>query len=190
MFVCALCLYPATPGLGVRCGCVCLGSRCGYAPLFPAGAFGGCVCVCACSACTPPLLAGMCGVGVCAAARVPAARRQSWPGGWAVCVFMCMLCLYPAIPGRVMCVCGFGFRSHSAFLLVWVLGRVASCVRRTCFPPPSGGAVRGVGVCGSCCGWGLSPTLPLFFLPGCGDVSGLPPCRVVALWCPPLPVPV
>ena len=45
-----------------------------------------CVCSCAHSACTPPLLAGLCGLGVCARARVSAAPRQSWPGCWVVCV--------------------------------------------------------------------------------------------------------
>ena len=44
VLVCALRLYPATPGWGVRCGCGCLSSGFG---------------------CAPPLPAGMCGVGVC-----------------------------------------------------------------------------------------------------------------------------
>ena len=41
---------------------------------------GVCVCVCACSACTPQLLAGVCGVGVCAWTRATAAPRLSWLG--------------------------------------------------------------------------------------------------------------
>ena len=45
-----------------------------------------CVCSCARSACTPPLLAGVCGVGVCAWARVLAALRHSWLRCWAVCI--------------------------------------------------------------------------------------------------------
>ena len=118
VFVCVLCLYPATPGWGVRCGCVCLGLRFGCAPPIPAGLLG-CVCVCGrappvpchswlgCAvwvcvpglglrlrpatpgwgvgvcvclwarlAFTPPLLAGVCSVGVCAWARVLAALRH------------------------------------------------------------------------------------------------------------------
>ena len=64
-----------------------------------------CVCLCARSACTPPLLAGVCGVGVCACARVPAVPRQSWLGCWGVSVFVYVLRLYPAIPGGMVCVC-------------------------------------------------------------------------------------
>ena len=51
-------LRPATPGWGV----------------------GVCVRLCARSACTLPLLAGVCGVGVCGCVRVPAAPRHSWLG--------------------------------------------------------------------------------------------------------------
>ena len=122
VFVCPLRLYPATPGWGVWCGCVCLGSGFGCAPPLLAGMLGCvcvcvraplgprhswlgfvvwvcvlglgfwlrpatpvsgvwvCVCLCARSACTPPLLAGVCGVGLCAWARVLAAPRHSWLG--------------------------------------------------------------------------------------------------------------
>ena len=176
VFVCALRLYPATPGSGVRCGCVCLASGFGCAPPLLAGVFVGCalvrcvrlgsgfgllsavsgwhfgVCVCFCapsplarhsrlgcavwvcgcglgfrlhlavpgsgvgvcaclcarSACTLPLLAGVCGVGLCAWAQVSAAPRRSWLGCWGVCVFVCALRLYPATPGSgVRCGCGY-----------------------------------------------------------------------------------
>ena len=84
-------LRPATPGWGV----------------------GLCLCSCACPPCTPPLLAGVCGLGVCAWARVLAAPRHSWLGCWAVCVLVCALRLHPATPGwgaRCGCVClGLGF---------------------------------------------------------------------------------
>ena len=60
-------LWPATPGCAVRV----------------------CVSLCARSACTPPLLAGVCGVGVCAWALILAAPRNSWLGRWAVCVLVC-----------------------------------------------------------------------------------------------------
>ena len=79
---------PATPGWGVRA----------------------CVCLCARPACTPPLLAGVCGVGVCPWARVSAVPRHSWLGRWGVCVFVRVRRFYPAIPGGVVCVClGLGF---------------------------------------------------------------------------------
>ena len=217
VFVCALRLYPASPGWGVQCGCVCLGSGfgcasplwarvlgcvcvcvraplvprhswlgcavwlcvsglvfrlrpatlgwgvpvcvcvCVRAPLVPRQSWlgcavwvcvlglgfrmrtatpgwgvGVCVCLCARSACTPPPLAGVCGVGVCVLARFLAAPRQSWLGCWGVCVFLCALRLYPATPGggvRCGCVClRSGFACAPA-LLAGVFGFVCACVR-------------------------------------------------------------
>ena len=153
-------LLPSHSWLGVRCGCVCLGSGLGCIPPLGAGVLGpvcagvpvllvprhswlgcalwvcvlglgfrlrpatpgwgggACVCLCAHSACTPPLLAGVCGVGVCAWARVSAVPHISWLGcavwvcvfglgswlrpathGWGVGVCVCVLRLYPATPG-------------------------------------------------------------------------------------------
>ena len=130
VLVCVLSLYPASPGWGLRLGCVCLVSGFGCvlpllagllgcvcarvrAPLAPCHSWLGCavwvcvfglgfqlrppspgwgvgLCVCSCarSACTPPLLAGVRGVGVCVSARVSAAPRHSWLGcsGVRVCV--------------------------------------------------------------------------------------------------------
>ena len=127
VLVCALRLYPATPGWGVRCGCVCSGSGFGCPRHSWLGYWG----VCARSACTAPLLAGVCGVGVCAWARVSAAPRHSWLGCWAVCVLVCALCLYPATPGwGVRCgrVClGSGCGCAPPFL-AGVLGCVCVCV--------------------------------------------------------------
>ena len=161
-FLCPLRLYPATPGWGVRRGCVCLGSGFGCAPPLLAGVLGcvcvrvraplvprhswkGCVvwvcvlglgfwlrpptsgwgvgvCVCSCarSACTPPVLAGVCCVGVCLGSgfgcapplvvgvlgcvcvRVPTplVPRHSWLGcpAW-VCVLGLGFPLRPATPG-------------------------------------------------------------------------------------------
>ena len=94
-------LRPATPASGVgACVCVCVS-----APLVPCHSWLGCavwvyvlelgfrlrpatlgwgveVCVCFCarSACTPAVLAGVCGVGVCAWAQILAAPRHSWLG--------------------------------------------------------------------------------------------------------------
>ena len=108
-------LRPATPGWGV----------------------GLCVCLCARSACTPPLLGGVCGVGMCVWARISAAPRNTWPGSWGVCVFVCALRLYPANPGwgvRCGCVClGSGFGCAPA-LLAGVLGCVCVCLRTPLVP--------------------------------------------------------
>ena len=79
-------LRPTTPGLGV----------------------GVCVCLCARSACTPPLLAGLFGVGVSAWAWVSAAPCLFWLGCWGVFVSVCPLRLFPATPGLgvwFVCVC-------------------------------------------------------------------------------------
>ena len=129
VFVCALRLYPATPGLGVRRGCV---SGLGFwlRPATAGRGVGVCVCLCARSACTPPLLAGMFGVAVCAWAWVSAAPRLSCLGCWGVCVLVCPLRLFPATPGwGVWCACvcsGLGFGCAPP-LLAAVLGCV--CVR-------------------------------------------------------------
>ena len=113
--VCVLPLYPATPGWGVRCGCGFLGSGFG---------------------CAPPLLAGMCGVGVCVWAGVSAAPRHSWLGCWGVRV--CVRA--PLVPrhswlGCVawVCVFGFGFPLRTA-THGWVLGCVCACVSAPLVP--------------------------------------------------------
>ena len=126
VFVCVLRTYPATPGWGVRCGCLCLGSGYGCAPPLLA------LCLCARSACTPPLLAGVCDVSVNAWAWVTAAPRHSWPGCWGVCVFVCALCLYPTTPllgVRCGCVCLSSVSGCAPPLLARVLGCVCVCVR-------------------------------------------------------------
>ena len=184
VFVCTIRLYPATPGWGVRCWCVCLGTGFGCAPPLLAGVLG-CACFCARSGGTPPLLAGVCDVGVCAWARVLAAPRHSWLRCWAVCGFLWPLRMYPATPGWGVwrgCVClGAGFGCAPP-LLAGVLGRVCLCLRSACTPPLLAG-VCGVGVCvwagvwaaprHSCleC-WGVrvcvcSPLVPRHFWPGC-----------------------
>ena len=65
----------------------------------PGWVVGVCLSLLARSACTPPLLAGVCGVGVCAWARVSAAPRQSWLGCRGVFVFVGAPRSYPATPG-------------------------------------------------------------------------------------------
>ena len=125
VFVCALRMYPTTPGWGVRCGRVRLGSGFG---------------------CAPPLLAGVCGVGVCACARVSAAPRLSWLGCWGVCVLVFALRLYPATPGwGVRCGCGClgsGF-SCAPPLMAGVLGFcVCLCACFRLYPATPGWGVR------------------------------------------------
>ena len=85
---------PASPGWGL--GWVCLGTGCGFAPLFPAGVCSVCgwawvsACtppffvgvsgrawLCARYACTPPFPVWVCGTGVRAWVRVSAAPRHS-----------------------------------------------------------------------------------------------------------------
>ena len=166
-------LYPATPGWGVRNGCVCLDSGLGCAPPLLAGVLG-CVCVCwraplvprhswlrcgvwvcvlglsirlrpatpgwgvgvcvcswARSACTPPLLAGLCGLGVGARARLESAPRHSWLGCWGVCVFVCALRLFPC-HSWLRCavwVCGLGLRFRLRPATPdWGVGCVCVCV--------------------------------------------------------------
>ena len=102
LLVCVLALYPATPGWGVRCGCVCLGSGFG---------------------CTPPLLAGVLGCG-CAGVPARLVPRLSWLGcAVCLCVFVCALRLYPATPGcsvRCACVCLFARSACTPPLLAGV----------------------------------------------------------------------
>ena len=106
-------------------------------PATPCWSVGVCVCWCACSSCTPPLLAGVCGLGVCAWARVSATPRHSWLGCWGVCVLVWALRLHPATPGwgaRCGCVClGSGFGCAPP-LQAGVLGCVCARVRALLAP--------------------------------------------------------
>ena len=180
VFVGAPCLYPATPGWGVRRGCVCFGSGLGCAPPLLAGVLG-CVCVCGRPACNPPLLAGVCDVGVCARARISAAPRPSWLGCWAVCVCLCGRA--PLVPHHSWLGCavwawapGLGLRLRPA-TPGWGVGCVCVCVRAPLVPRHSrlgcalwvcvlglGFRLRpatpgwGVGVCVSVCSVCLYPT--------------------------------
>ena len=200
VFLCALRLYPATPGWGVRRGCVCLGSGLGCAPPLVAGVLGcvcvrvpaplvphhswlGCVvrvcmfglgfglppatpgrdvgmCVCLCvrSACTPPLLAGVCAVGVCALAWVSAAPLHSWLGCWGVCMLVRPLRFYPASPGwAVWCGCvflGSGFGCAPP-LLAGVLWCVCVPVRALLVPRHSW-----LGCAAWVCVWARVPVAP------------------------------
>ena len=169
VFVCVLRLYLATPGWGVRSGCVCPGLGCGYAPPFPAGVLG-CVCVCVRAPLVPRHSCPGFAVRVCVLVLGFRLRPATpgWSVGVCVCLCACSACTPPFLAGWYVCV-GVWVSPALCFFQVWVLGRVASCVRRVRFSPPSGGAVRGVGVCGSCRGWGLFRPSPFVFFsfPGC-----------------------
>ena len=185
VLVWALPLYPASPGWGVQCGCVCLVWGFGCAPPPLAGVLG-CACLCACSPGTPPLLAGVCGVGVCAWARVSVTPRQSWLGCW-VCV--CAGVRAPHVPRHSWLGCavwvwvfGLGFRLRPATpgLGVWLCLFV--CVLPP-YPATLGwGVRRGCACLGSGFGWAPSllagvfgcvcaglgaPFLPRHSWPGC-----------------------
>ena len=129
-------LYPATPGWNVWRGCV-FGLGFWLRASSPGWGVGVCMCSCAHSTRTLPLLAGVCGVGLCYLAWVSAAPRHSWLGCWGVCVLLCPLHLYPATPGsgvRCGCVClGSGFGCVRP-LLAGMLGSVCARVRAPLVP--------------------------------------------------------
>ena len=108
VLVCVLLPYPASPGWGVRFGCVCLGSGFG---------------------CAPPLLAGRFGC-VCARVRALLTPCHSWLGCavW-LCVFGLGFWLRPATPGWDvgLCVCSCGRSACTLPLLARVRG-VGVCV--------------------------------------------------------------
>ena len=131
-----------TPGFLLLCG-VCVWVRVVFGFGFwlrhatPGWGEGVCVRLCARSACIPPLLAGVCAVGVCAWAQVSAAPRHSWLGCLGVCVSVCPLRLYPATPGWVVwcgCVCLGSRFSCASPLLAGVLGCVCVRVRAPLVP--------------------------------------------------------
>ena len=95
------------------------------------------VCLCAPYSSTPPILAGVCGVAVCAWAPVSAAPRNSWLGCWGVCVCLCARssCTLPFLAGCAVWVCvlrpGLGCTPP---LLAGLLGCVCRCAHSACTP--------------------------------------------------------
>ena len=180
VLVCALRLHPATPDWGAVWACVFgLGFR--LRPATPGWGFGVCVCWCACCSCTPPLLAGVCGLGVCARAPVSAAPRHSWLGCWAVCVLLCALRLHPATPGRgprrgFVC-SGSGFGCAPPLLAgLWGCGCVCSGSGFGCAPPLL------AGFCGLWVGCCLAPVRVPWFVACCARSPGFWHAAAVAAW--------
>ena len=146
-------------------------------PVTPGWGVGVCVCLCACPACTPPLLGGMCGVGV---VLVFGSRLQPATPGWGVWVCVC-LCARPACtPPLLARVCGVGVcvsaRVSAAPSHAW-LG--CCCVRVcVCAPlvPRHSWLGRAAWVCVFEFGFMLRPTPPGWGVGVCVWWCGRSPC--------------
>ena len=166
VFVCALCLYPATPGWGVRCGFVCLGSGFDCAPPLLAGVFG-CVCSCVRAALVPRHSWLGCAVWVCVLG-LGSRLRPATPGwGVGVCVCLCVhsACTMPlAAPLCGVGACA-GARVSAAPRQSWLgCWRLCACLcaRSACTPPLLAGACS-LGVCA----WARVPAAPRHSWLGC-----------------------
>ena len=185
--VCVCWRAPLVPGhswLGCAVWVCVPGLRFRLRPATPGWAVGVCLCLWPRSAYTLPLVAGVCGVGVCAWALVSAAPRTSWLGcRGGVCVFVGAPLFYPTTPGwgvRCWCVCfGLGFSCAPPLLAgmcrqgVCALARVPAAPRHSwlgcwavcvflgapCLYPatPGWGVRRGC----VCLGWGFACAPPL-----------------------------
>ena len=142
VLVWALRLHPATPGLGARRGCVCLGSGFG---------------------CAPPLLAGVLGC-VCAGVGAPLAARHSWLGcaPW-VCKSGLRFRLHPGTPGWGvgLCVCWCGRSDCTPPLLAGVRA-LGVCVWARVSAAPRHSWLGCWGVCVLVC---MPPLYPIFSKP-------------------------
>ena len=136
MVLCALCLYPAVPGWGVRHGCVFLSPGCGCAPPLLAGLLG-CVCVCVRAPFVPRHSRLGCAVWVCVLGLGLRLRPATPGSGVGVCV--CLSARSACTPRLLAEVCGVGVCLGSGFgcalpLLAGVLGCVCVCVRAPLVP--------------------------------------------------------
>ena len=132
----ALRLYLATPGWGVRCGCVCLGSGCDCAPPLLAGVLG-CVRVGVRALLVPRHSWLWCAVWLCVL-ELGFRLRPATPG-WGVAVCVCLCARYASALPLLAGVCGVGVWLGSAFgcappLLAGVLGFVCGYVRAPLLP--------------------------------------------------------
>ena len=163
LLLCGVCVWVRVVfGLGFRLG-----------PATRCRGEGVCLCLCARSACIRPLLAGLCGVGLCAWARVSALPRHSWLGCWgSLCACVCT----PLVPRHSwlgcavwVCVLGLGFRLRPA-TPGWGVGVLYVLVCALwLYPATPGWGVR----CGCVClGSGCGCAAPL--------LAGVSGC---ACWC-------
>ena len=157
-------LRPATPGWGLRCGCVSLGSGFSCAVPLLARALG-CVCACVCAPFVPRHLCLGCAVWVCVLGL--GFRLRPATLGWGVgvlCVLVCVLRLYLATPSwgvRCGCVCLGSGLGCAPPLLAGVSGCVCLCARSACTPLLLAGVLGGV--CACVC----APLVPGHSLLGC-----------------------
>ena len=137
-------LYPANPGLGSQCVCLCSGF--GFQPAYPGGGVGVCVFLCALR--LYPAIPGWCvrcrcvlGFGFRLRPSIPA-----WGVGVGVCVSLCARRPYRASPGwGLWCVC---IRSGIGFHLAnpgWGVGLCLFVCALCLYPANPGLGVR--------CGW-------------------------------------
>ena len=99
-------------------------------PATPAWGVGVCVCLCARSAGTPPIVAGLRGVGGCAWPQASSAPHHSWPGCWGVRVRAPLVPRHSWLGCAVwVCVLGLGFRLRPAPHARAVRVCVRSCAR-------------------------------------------------------------
>ena len=169
-------LVPRHSWLGCAAWVCVLRLGCRLRPATPGWGVGVCVCWCCRSSCTPPFLAGMCGVGVCVFG-LGLRLRPAFPGrGVGVCVFVCVLPLYPATPGwgvRRGCVCLSSGLGCAPLLLAGVLGCVCAGVRAPLVPRHSWLCCP-VWVCVFGLGLRLRPATPGWAVGGCVLVCVLP----------------
>ena len=151
VFVYAFRLYPATPGWGAWCGCVCLGSDFSCAPPLLAVVLG-CVCVCVRVPLVPPQFWLRCAMWVCVLG-LPFRLRPANPG-WAVGMRVCLCarspCTPPLLAGVLRCVY-VGMRAllvpRESSLGCAVCVCVCLCSGFDCAPPLLAGPLGGVCVC-------------------------------------------
>ena len=162
-------LLPRHSWLGCAVWVCLLGLGFWLRPASPGWGVGVCVCLCAHSACTPPLLAGVCGSGVCDWARLSAAPRQFLAP---VVGCSCVCGPAPLVPRHFWLRCavwvfmlGLKFRLHPA-TRGWVVGLcVCLCARSSCTPPLLAGMCS-FGVCA----WARVWAAPRHSCLGCSGV--------------------
>ena len=137
-------------------------------PASPGWGVGVCVCSCGRSACSAPLLAGVCGVGVCAWVPGLAAPRHSWLRCWGVRVYVRAL-LVPRHSwlgcAAWVCLLGLALRLRTA-TPGWGVGVCVCWCARSARTPPLLARVCCVGACA----WARVSAAPRLSWLGCWGV--------------------